>query len=88
MSLTHRCHSKDREEQAGAGQASGGARERDNGEGPDSFTVVQPPGTAVPPEPHRHPSKCSAGCDHVRKTLMVALSSHHCGRFYVFPHHN
>lgn len=59
MSLTNRCHSNDREEQTGAGQAPGGARERDNSEGPDSLIVLQPPGPAAPPEPHRHTSKSS-----------------------------
>lgn len=52
MSLKNRSHSKDREEQTGVGQASGGAREGDNSEGPDSLSVLQPPGSRVPPEPH------------------------------------
>lgn len=57
VSLTNRCDSEDGEEQTGAGQAAGGAREGDNRKGPDSVFVLQPRGAAVPPEPHWHPGK-------------------------------
>lgn len=52
MSLTNRRHSKDREEQTGVGQTAGGAREGNHSEGSDGLSVLQPPGAAVPPEPH------------------------------------
>lgn len=52
-----RCHNKDGEEQTGVGQAPGGARERNHGEGPDCLAFLHTRGRAAPPEPHRHASK-------------------------------
>ena len=61
MSLKNRGHREDWQEQTGAGQAPGGAREGDHSEGPDGLVDLQPPGAAVPPEPHRHTGRSSAG---------------------------
>lgn len=58
--FNRRCYSKDWQEQTGVGQTSGGAREGDNCEGPDSLTLLQPPWSTVPAEPHWYTSKMPA----------------------------
>ena len=49
ISSPNRCNSNNGEEQAGVGQAPGGAGEGDHGEGPDGLSVLHPPGTSVSP---------------------------------------
>lgn len=55
--FNRRCYSQDWQEQTGVGQTSGGAREGDNCEGPDSLTLLQPTWSTVPAEPHWYTSK-------------------------------
>lgn len=52
MAVITRRYSKDRQEQTGAGQTPGGARERHNREGSDGLFVLHTPRPTAPPEPH------------------------------------
>ena len=49
ISSCNRGNSNDGEEQAGVGQAAGGAGEGHYSEGPDGLTVLHPQGTSLSP---------------------------------------